>query len=139
MNDVIKIEYPRGWMQIDMTKFFPCTKSKFKKLIRTINLDWRADKIYAQMREYFKFMISKYDSNITQLGKNYWDCVEIAAESRDQISNGTKPNGYPLVPKDIKDLEKRKKYYDTEAKRAVKAVEKYKKQKAWFEEVMELV
>lgn len=139
MNEVIKIEYPRGWMQIDMTKFFPCTKPKFKKLNRIIELDWKADKIRAQIRVYFKFMISECDSSFRYYGKEYWNYAEEAAGLRNRISNGTKPNGSWLTPKEIKDLTKRKKFYDAEAKNAAKTAEKYKKQKTWFEEMIRLI
>lgn len=136
MNDVIKIDWGSGWMQIAMTEFFPCTKSKFKKLKRIIDLDQRADQIRAQIQEYFKFTIATCDSGFKQCGKEYWRYAEEAAEFRNRISNRTKPNGGRLTEKEIKDLEKHKRFCNTVAKSAAKTAEKYKKQKAWFEEMI---
>lgn len=134
MESTVTIKFNNGSATVYLPEFFPCKESKWRKLKNLIYEDYdHGNEIYDILRTFFKESAEDCDLTIKVQTDSYFRNKQQAAEFRDMLDNGKLVCGVPLTKQQTKDYKKYKKMCEDNAKDNLRAVEKAKKNKAWFE------
>ena len=135
MMDELHVEWNegKGKMLVNLNGFFPCSKDKFKRLLKVIALDWRHEKeLKENLKNYFQERIPKLPLEAAAKKKEAAECREkakaakaaLTAEKK-RIRNGGKP---PYLEWQYDTDYENNKYDAQEAEREAKTLLKSKKQ-----------
>lgn len=133
MDDVLKIRWNTGYMNINMQKFFPCSIAKLNKLLKVIRLDWEHEQeLLAQMQTFFSQRLIDLDAEYKKAAKCYGVYYQKEADSRRLVESRKFPNGIPMTKDDLQKARDELKR-NTEMKREYeKQAKKAKKDMEWF-------
>lgn len=133
MDDVLKIKWETGYMNIYMPMFFPCSIAKLNKLLKVIRLDWEhEEEIIAEMQAYFRRRVPELEAEYKECARCYGIYHQKEADSRRLVENRKFPNGVPMKKDDLQKAREELKY-NTEMKRDYeKQAKKAKKDLEWF-------
>lgn len=129
-----------GEMLIHLDYFFPCSQSRFKKLLKIVELDWQHE---TELKEKLKVHFQKRIADLMDLwksnSKKYYDYRQKAADTKEQIDSGKHPNGLPLSKEEMKQAKADFKAYTAAYQKALADAKKNKQFKERFEKYIELM
>lgn len=135
----IHIEWQRGYMNIDLDKFLPCSKRKFNKLLKVIELDVKDEELKGILKSYIQRKIPEYETMgkiNAELYLSYKNKVAVAQ----QLINKEECVKYGIYPHikigDIKQAKKDFKKYNSECRAALRELKKIKKGIKNFNEIL---
>ena len=141
MKQILYISWETGYMNIDMDQFFPCTKTKFNKLLKIIEMDWRHCKeLKETLKVYFQERIPNLPKEAEELRIKAAKCRIKATDLKEQIKaerKERKKNG--LAPDSFSRLETEYENNIVLAQMAEREAKYLQQSKARFEEYLKLL
>lgn len=105
MPDTVLIKWGSGYMNLFMPEFFPCSKSKFNKVLKLIREDWEnQDAIRETLKVHFQNRIEDLKPLMKKKANEYADAKTFIAEGGQQIKARKFPNGLPMNPDQVAEL-----------------------------------
>lgn len=101
--DRIHISYRNGCMDIYLPEFFPCNSTKFKKLLKVVEMDYEnSETIKKDLREHFKERIAACE--VSKKNNESWRQMResVAERIKSQIASGKDSDGELLSKGDIR-------------------------------------
>lgn len=140
MNNDLYIKWETGHMNIHLDFFFPCSKTRFKKLLKIIALDWQHE---TELKEYLKVYFQKRIADLTELwkenSKKYYENKQKDADTEGLIESRKHPNGLPVSKKELKQAKADLRRYRDNWQKALASAKKNKKFKEQFEGYLKLL
>lgn len=129
-----------GEMMIHLDYFFPCSQARFKKLLKIIELDWQHE---TELKEKLKVHFQKRIADLMDLwksnSKKYYDYRQKAADTKEQIDSGKRPNGLPLSKEEMKQAKADFRAYTAAYQKTLADGKQNKRFKERFEKYLELM
>lgn len=92
-----------GCIRLKIEGFFPCAKSKFKKLLQIIEMAAKKDEILKQLQLAFPERVkqleikeAEYMAIAKDYGKDFFSEMQEAADLKSQLKTGKYPNGVTI-------------------------------------------
>lgn len=130
----------KGEMLIHMDHFFPCSQDRFRRLLKIVELDWQHE---TELKEKLKVYFQKRIADLVDLWKSnsekYYNNRQKAADTREQIDSGKRPNGLPLSKAEVKQAKIDLRTYTAAYKKALADAKQNKRFKERFEKYLELI
>lgn len=141
MGQILYIKWETGYMNINLDVFFPCTKVKFNKLLKVIELDWaHRDELRETLKVYFQERIPLLPKEAEELRRKAAEYRKEAAKIKEQIKadkKERKKNG--LAPDPFNRLETRYESNIIQAQAAEREAKYLLNSKSKFEEYLKLL
>lgn len=141
MEQLLHIKWETGYMNINMDQFFPCTKAKFNKLLKAIELDRQhRDKLRETLKVYFQKRIPNLPKEAEDLRNKAASFRTEAAELKEQIKEERKERKKKgLAPDPFSRLETEYESNIVQAQTAERKAKYLQQSKAKFEEYLKLL
>ena len=137
-NGVMHIHYDHGHMSINLAWFFPCGRSVWNKLNKTMKLDWNNyEKMILDLECWFNETIKHADFYQKAYCNKWNEHHQKACDLKRLIDEGKLSNGVPLGKEDIKKLTGEYKKASNAEKSDLKAARDFKKLKERLEQQVE--
>lgn len=133
MDDVLKIRWEKGHMNVYMPLFFPCSIAKLNKLLNVIRLDWEhEEEIIATMQAFFRRRISELEAEYNECAKYYGVYFQKEADTRRRVESRKFPNGVPMTKDDLQKAREELTFNARMKRDYEKQAKKVKKDLEWF-------
>lgn len=141
MEQILYIKWETGYMNINMDRFFPCTKAKFNKLLKIIELDWQhRDELRETLKVYFQERIPNLPKEAEELRNKAATYRMKAADLKEQIKADRKERKKKgLAPDPFSRLEAEYESNIVQAQTAEREAKYLQQSKARFEEYLKLL
>jgi hypothetical protein len=103
MENEISIRYDRGGMIIDAEQFFPTSKARISRLLKTIQMDAGYVSIIHQLEEILESMELNEKHLMATAKRDYPRAYDRMSSYKSEIDTGKYPNGVSLTRQDLKD------------------------------------
>lgn len=141
MEQILYIKWKNGYMNINMDRFFPCTKVKFNKLLKVIELDWQhRDELRETLKVYFQERVLNLPKEAKELRNKASIHRMKAADLKEQIKADKKERKKKgLAPDSFNRLEAEYENNIVQAQKAEREAKRIQQSKARFEEYLKLL
>ena len=123
----LRIKYDRGKMVVILNNFFPTSRTRLKKLLKVIDLDYEhRDELIEHLKQFFSEQIPVYKAEFESNGKKYLEYKQLSADT-----------GVGLSEEELKQEKERLKTYKEAAKKYLSAAKKFQRGQKQYSELLE--
>lgn len=134
----LRIEYDRGKMLINMDNFFPTSKTRLKKLLKIIDLDYEhKDELIEHLKEFFREQITVYKAEFESNGKKYWKYKQLSADTGRMVKSRKRSSGVRLSDEELEEEKNRLDTYKAAAKKYLSVAKRYQRGHKQYKELLE--
>lgn len=102
MPDTVLIKWGTGYMNLFMPEFFPCSKLKFKKVLKLIREDWQnQDAIRETLKVHFQNRMEELETLKKNAANEYVTTKTKISERTQMIKDRKYPNGLPMSKEQV--------------------------------------
>lgn len=99
---ILSIRWDTGYMDIRLEAFFPCAVSRFKKLLKVIDLDWEhCDTLKETLKVYFQQKISVLKEQKVQTARELAQANQTVSDLERLVKTRKKPVGVYLTKAEL--------------------------------------
>lgn len=134
----LRIKYDRGKMVVILNNFFPTSRTRLKKLLKVINLDYEhRDELIEHLKQFFSEQIPVYKAEFESNGKKYLEYKQLSADTGRMVKSKKRPSGVGLSEEELKQEKERLKTYKEAAKKYLSAAKKFQRGQKQYSELLE--
>ena len=130
----IEFKTEHGHYLIHLDEMFPCSKDKFKKVMKLVKWDWESyDTNKEIINQHFRSQIEENEAKMKALANRYFIYKQNFVDTNNIIETGRFPNGVPITKTELKDFKDKAKHYkvvyssaEVQARQCKRLVERYK-------------
>lgn len=134
----LRIKYDRGKMVVILNSFFPTSRTRLKKLLKVIDLDYEhRDELIEHLKQFFSEQIPVYKAEFESNGKKYLEYKQLSADTGRMVKSKKRPSGVGLSEEELKQEKERLKTYKEAAKKYLSAAKKFQRGQKQYSELLE--
>lgn len=134
----LRIKYDRGKMVVILNNFFPTSRTRLKKLLKVIDLDYEhRDELIEHLKQFFSEQIPVYKAEFESNGKKYLEYKQLSADTGRMVKSKKRPSGVGLSEEELKQEKERLKTYKEAAKKYLSAAKKFQRGQKQYSELLE--
>ena len=134
----LRIKYDRGKMVVILNNFFPTSRTRLKKLLKVIDLDYEhRDELIEHLEQFFSEQIPVYKAEFELNGKKYLQYQQLSADTGRMVKSKKRPSGVRLSDEELKQERERLKTYKEAAKKYLSAAKKFQRGQKQYSELLE--
>lgn len=134
----LRIKYDRGKMVVIMNNFFPTSRTRLKKLLKVIDLDYEhRDELIEHLKQFFSEQIPVYKAEFESNGKKYLEYKQLSADTGQMVKSKKRPSGVGLSEEELKQEKERLKTYKEAAKKYLSAAKRFQRGQKQYSELLE--
>lgn len=134
----LRIKYDRGKMVVILNNFFPTSRTRLKKLLKVIDLDYEhRDELIEHLKQFFSEQIPVYKAEFESNGKTYLEYKQLSADTGRMVKSKKRPSGVGLSEEELKQEKERLKTYKEAAKKYLSAAKKFQRGQKQYSELLE--
>ena len=134
----LRIKYDRGKMFVILNNFFPTSRTRLKKLLKVIDLDYEhRDELIEHLKQFFSEQIPVYKAEFESNGKKYLEYKQLSADTGRMVKSKKRPSGVGLSEEELKQEKERLKTYKEAAKKYLSAAKKFQRGQKQYSELLE--
>ena len=134
----LRIKYDRGKMVVILNNFFPTSRTRLKKLLKVIDLDYEhRDEPIEHLKQFFSEQIPVYKAEFESNGKKYLEYKQLSADTGRMVKSKKRPSGVGLSEEELKQEKERLKTYKEAAKKYLSAAKKFQRGQKQYSELLE--
>lgn len=134
----LRIKYDRGKMVVILNNFFPTSRTRLKKLLKVIDLDYEhKDELIEHLKQFFSEQIPVYKAEFESNGKKYLEYKQLSADTGRMVKSKKRPSGVGLSEEELKQEKERLKTYKEAAKKYLSAAKKFQRGQKQYSELLE--
>lgn len=89
----LRIKYDRGKMVVILNNFFPTSRTRLKKLLKVIDLDYEhRDELIEHLKQFFSEQIPVYKAEFESNGKKYLEYKQLSADTGRMVKSKKRPS-----------------------------------------------
>ena len=134
----LRIKYDRGKMVVILNNFFPTSRTRLKKLLKVIDLDYEhRDELIEHLKQFFSEQIPVYKAEFESNGQKYLKYKQLSADTGRMVKSKKRPSGVRLSDEELKQEKERLKTYKEAAKKYLSAAKKFQRDQKQYQELLE--
>lgn len=134
----LRIKYDRGKMVVILDNFFPTSRTRLKKLLKVIDLDYEhSDELIEQLKQFFSEQIPVYKAEFESNGRKYLEYQQLSADTGRMVKSKKRPSGVRLSDEELKQEKERLNTYKEAAKKYLGAAKKFQRGHKQYTELLE--
>ncbi len=134
----LRIKYDRGKMVVILNNFFPTSRTRLKKLLKVIDLDYEhRDELIEHLKQFFSEQIPVYKAEFESNGKKYLQYQQLSADTGRMVKSKKRPSGVRLSDEELKQEKERLKTYKEAAKKYLSAAKRFQRGQKQYSELLE--
>lgn len=134
----LRIKYDRGKMVVILDNFFPTSRTRLKKLLKVIDLDYEhSDELIEQLKQFFSEQIPVYKAEFESNGRKYLEYQQLSADTGRMVKSKKRPSGVRLSDEELKQEKERLNTYKEAAKKYLGAAKKFQRGHKQYSELLE--
>ena len=134
----LRIKYDSGKMVVILNNFFPTSRTRLKKLLKVIDLDYEhRDELIEHLKQFFSEQIPVYKAEFESNGKKYLEYKQLSADTGRMVKSKKRPSGVGLSEEELKQEKERLKTYKEAAKKYLSAAKKFQRGQKQYSELLE--
>lgn len=134
----LRIKYDRGKMVVILDNFFPTSRTRLKKLLKVIDLDYEhSDELIEQLKQFFSEQIPVYKVEFESNGRKYLEYQQLSADTGRMVKSKKRPSGVRLSDEELKQEKERLNTYKEAAKKYLGAAKKFQRGHKQYTELLE--
>lgn len=134
----LRIKYDRGKMIVILNNFFPTSRTRLKKLLKVIDLDYEhRDELIEHLKQFFSEQIPVYKAEFESNGKKYLEYKQLSADTGRMVKSKKRPSGVGLSEEELKQEKERLTTYKEAAKKYLSAAKKFQRGQKQYSELLE--
>lgn len=134
----LRIKYDRGKMVVILNNFFPTSRTRLKKLLKVIDLDYEhRDELIEHLKQFFSEQIPVYKAEFESNGKKYLEYKQLSADTGRMVKSKKRPSGVGLSEEELKQEKERLTTYKEAAKKYLSAAKKFQRGQKQYSELLE--
>lgn len=134
----LRIKYDRGKMVVILNNFFPTSRTRLKKLLKVIDLDYEhRDELIEQLKQFFSEQIPVYKAEFESNGRKYLEYQQLSADTGRMVKSKKRPSGVRLSDEELKQEKERLNTYKEAAKKYLGAAKKFQRGHKQYTELLE--
>ena len=134
----LRIKYDRGKMVVILNNFFPTSRTRLKKLLKVIDLDYEhRDELIEHLKQFFSEQIPVYKAEFESNGKKYLEYKQLSADTGRMVKSKKRTSGVGLSEEELKQEKERLTTYKEAAKKYLSAAKKFQRGQKQYSELLE--
>lgn len=134
----LRIKYDRGKMVVILNNFFPTSRTRLKKLLKVIDLDYEhRDELIEHLKQFFSEQIPVYKAEFESNGKKYLEYKQLSADTGRMVKSKKHPSGVRLSDEELKQEKERLNTYKEATKKYLSAAKKFQRGQKQYSELLE--
>lgn len=134
----LRIKYDRGKMVVILNNFFPTSRTRLKKLLKVIDLDYEhRDELIEHLKQFFSEQIPVYKAEFESNGKKYLEYKQLSADTGRMVKSKKRPSGVGLSEEELKQEKERLNTYKEATKKYLSAAKKFQRGQKQYSELLE--
>ena len=134
----LRIKYDRGKMVVILNNFFPTSRTRLKKLLKVIDLDYEhRDELIEHLKQFFSEQIPVYKAEFESNGKKYLQYKQLSADTGRMVKSKKRPSGVGLSDEELKQEKERLKTYKEATKKYLSAAKRFQRGQKQYSELLE--
>lgn len=134
----LRIKYDRGKMVVILNNFFPTSRTRLKKLLKVIDLDYEhRDELIEHLKQFFSEQIPVYKAEFESNGRKYLEYQQLSADTGRMVKSKKRPSGVRLSDEELKQEKERLNTYKDAAKKYLGAAKKFQRGHKQYTELLE--
>lgn len=134
----LRIKYDRGKMVVILNNFFPTSRTRLKKLLKVIDLDYEhRDELIEHLKQFFSEQIPVYKAEFESNGKKYLEYKQLSADTGRMVKSKKRPSGVRLSDEELKQEKERLNTYKDATKKYLSAAKKFQRGQKQYSELLE--
>lgn len=128
--EILKFDWrndTRGSIAIVMDEFFPCSKTKIKKLLKLVNFSDCSQDLVKQIEGFLSSQLLKFKSQAKQYSNDYLSHHQNVTDLSEIIESGRYPNGVQVRPNELRGLKQDLCQEKSDTNKALRAFKHIKK------------
>lgn len=134
----LRIKYDRGKMVVILNNFFPTSRTRLKKLLKVIDLDYEhRDELIEHLKQFFSSQIPVCKAEFESNGKKHLKYQQLSADTGRMVKSKKRPSGVRLSDEELKQEKERLKTYKEAAKKYLSAAKRFQRGQKQYSELLE--
>lgn len=135
----LRIKYDRGKMVVILNNFFPTSRTRLKKLLKVIDLDYEhRDELIEHLKQFFSEQIPVYKAEFESNGKKYLEYKQLSADTGRMVKSKKRPSGVGLSEEEeLKQEKERLNTYKEATKKYLSTAKKFQRGQKQYSELLE--
>ena len=125
-------------MVVILNNFFPTSRTRLKKLLKVIDLDYEhRDELIEHLKQFFSEQIPVYKAEFESNGTKYLEYKQLSADTGQMVKSKKRPSGVGLSEEELKQEKERLKTYKEAAKKYLSAAKRFQRGQKQYSELLE--